>query len=113
MNWAAALQLALRALWRNKSRAALTALGVIIGVMFLIVVVSVVEGMDRYVRADFSCQVLSLFLNSGSDASQAAMAARMASPSGESSSATAPKSVTGKVLSGNAGSWIFSRIAGT
>ncbi|MBW3535523.1 MAG: ABC transporter permease, partial [Gemmatimonadetes bacterium] len=32
-------------------------LGVIIGVMFLIVVVSVVEGMDRYVTEDFSSKV--------------------------------------------------------
>ena len=31
MNWTTALQLALRALWRNKTRAMLTTLGVIIG----------------------------------------------------------------------------------
>jgi putative ABC transport system permease protein len=32
-------------------------LGVIIGVMFLIVVVSVVEGMDRYIKEDLSSQI--------------------------------------------------------
>jgi putative ABC transport system permease protein len=32
-------------------------LGVMIGVMFLLVVVSVVEGMDRYIREDFASQI--------------------------------------------------------
>ncbi|MDT8367697.1 MAG: ABC transporter permease [Longimicrobiales bacterium] len=31
--------------------------GIIVGVMFLIVVVSIVEGMDRYIREDFSAQI--------------------------------------------------------
>lgn len=35
-------------------------LGVIIGVMFLIVVVSVVEGMDRYIKEDFAGQIYGL-----------------------------------------------------
>ncbi len=35
-------------------------LGVIIGVMFLIVVVSVVEGMDRYIKEDFASQIYGL-----------------------------------------------------
>ena len=35
-------------------------LGVIIGVMFLLVVVSVIEGMDRYIREDFSSQIFGI-----------------------------------------------------
>jgi putative ABC transport system permease protein len=41
----------------EKLKSFFSLLGVIIGVMFLIVVVSVVEGMDRYIREDFSSQI--------------------------------------------------------
>jgi putative ABC transport system permease protein len=41
----------------QKLKSFFSLLGVIIGVMFLIVVVSVVEGMDRYIREDFSSQL--------------------------------------------------------
>jgi putative ABC transport system permease protein len=41
----------------QKLKSFFTLLGVIIGVMFLIVVVSVVEGMDRYIREDFASEV--------------------------------------------------------
>src|SRR5688572_3148244 len=34
--------------------------GVTIGVMFLLVVVSVVEGMDRYIREDFASQIFGI-----------------------------------------------------
>ncbi len=44
MSWSATLQLALRALWRNKARALLTTLGVIIGVASVIAMVAVGEG---------------------------------------------------------------------
>ncbi len=44
MPWYAALQLAMRALWRNKTRAMLTALGVIIGVGSVIAMVAIGEG---------------------------------------------------------------------
>jgi putative ABC transport system permease protein len=47
MSWGAALQLALRALWRNKTRAALTALGVIIGVASVIAMVSIGAGAKQ------------------------------------------------------------------
>ncbi|WP_455366847.1 ABC transporter permease [Kaarinaea lacus] len=47
MNWAAALQLALKALWRNKSRAMLTTLGVIIGVASVIAMVSIGAGAQK------------------------------------------------------------------
>ncbi|WP_455210451.1 ABC transporter permease [Kaarinaea lacus] len=47
MNWAAALQLALKALWRNKTRAMLTALGVIIGVASVITMVALGSGAQQ------------------------------------------------------------------
>jgi putative ABC transport system permease protein len=47
MNWIAALQLALKALWRNKTRAMLTALGVIIGVASVIAMVAIGSGAQR------------------------------------------------------------------
>jgi len=49
MSWGAALQLALRALWRNKTRAMLTTLGVVIGVASVIAMVSVGEGAQKRV----------------------------------------------------------------
>lgn len=47
MNWSAALQLALTALWRNKTRAMLTTLGVIIGVASVIAMVSIGAGAQQ------------------------------------------------------------------
>jgi len=49
MNWMAALQLALKALWRNKTRAMLTALGVIIGVASVIAMVGIGAGAKQRV----------------------------------------------------------------
>ena len=49
MNWIAALQLALKALWRNKTRAMLTALGVIIGVASVIAMVGIGAGAKQRV----------------------------------------------------------------
>jgi len=46
--------LALVQIRTEKLKSAFSLLGVVIGVMFLILVVSVVEGMDRYIREDFS-----------------------------------------------------------
>lgn len=51
MSWSAALQLALRALWRNKSRALLTALGVIIGVASVIAMVAIGSGAQKRIAA--------------------------------------------------------------
>jgi putative ABC transport system permease protein len=66
MNWAAALQLALRALWRNKSRAALTALGVIIGVASVIAMVSIGAGAQQRIAAQLeSMGTNSLMVRSG------------------------------------------------
>ncbi len=47
MPWSNALQLALRALWRNKTRATLTMLGVIIGVASVIAMVAVGTGAQQ------------------------------------------------------------------
>jgi putative ABC transport system permease protein len=47
MNWSAALHLAVKALWRNKSRAMLTTLGVIIGVASVIAMVAIGAGAQK------------------------------------------------------------------
>jgi putative ABC transport system permease protein len=49
--------LAMNQLWTQKLKSFFSLLGVILGVMFLLVVVTVVEGLDRYVREDFTSQV--------------------------------------------------------
>jgi putative ABC transport system permease protein len=49
--------LAFQQIRTQKLKSFFSVLGVILGVMFLIVVVTVVEGLDRYVREDFTAQV--------------------------------------------------------
>lgn len=49
--------LAMHQIRTQKLKSFFSLLGVILGVMFLIVVVTVVEGLDRYVREDFTAQV--------------------------------------------------------
>ena len=49
--------LAFQQIRTEKLKSLFSLLGVILGVMFLIVVVTVVEGLDRYVREDFTSQV--------------------------------------------------------
>src|SRR5690606_41761467 len=49
--------LALLQIRAQKLKSFFSLLGVILGVMFLIVVVTVVEGLDQYVREDFTSQV--------------------------------------------------------
>jgi len=51
MNWSAALLLALAALWRNKTRAMLTTLGVIIGVASVIAMVGIGAGAQQRIAA--------------------------------------------------------------
>ena len=60
MNLWEGITLAMTQIWSEKLKSFFSLLGVIIGVMFLIVVVSVVEGMDRYVREDFSSQIFGI-----------------------------------------------------
>ena len=52
--------LAMQQIRAEKLKSFFALLGVIIGVMFLLVVVSVVEGMDRYIREDFSSQIIGI-----------------------------------------------------
>jgi putative ABC transport system permease protein len=51
------VSLAFQQIRTEKLKSLFSLLGVIVGVMFLIVVVTVVEGLDRYVREDFTSQV--------------------------------------------------------
>ena len=56
MNVWEGVRLAMTQIRAQKLKSVFSVLGVIIGVMFLIVVVSVVEGMDRYVREDLASE---------------------------------------------------------
>lgn len=51
------VSLAFQQIRSEKMKSFFSLLGVILGVMFLIVVVTVVEGLDRYVREDFTSQI--------------------------------------------------------
>ena len=57
MQFAEGIRLALQQIWTEKLKSFFSLLGVIVGVMFLIVVVSIVEGLDRYIREDFASVV--------------------------------------------------------
>ena len=60
MNVWEGVALALNQIRTEKLKSFFSLLGVIIGVMFLIVVVSVVEGLDRYIKEDFASQIFGL-----------------------------------------------------
>jgi len=67
MSWSAALALALHALWRNKTRAMLTALGVIIGVASVIAMVAIGAGAQQRIAEQLeSMGTNSLVIRSGS-----------------------------------------------
>ena len=51
------VSLAFHQIRAEKLKSFFSLLGVIMGVMFLIIVVTVVEGLDRYVREDFTSQI--------------------------------------------------------
>jgi putative ABC transport system permease protein len=53
-----AIRLALTQIRVQKLKSFFTLLGVVIGVMFLIAVVSIVEGMSRYVEEDFAAKII-------------------------------------------------------
>ncbi len=53
-----ALRLALATIRAQKLKSGFTLLGVTIGVMFLIAVISIVEGMGKYVEEDFAARIL-------------------------------------------------------
>ena len=54
------IRLALQHIATEKLKSFFSVLGVVIGVMFLIVVVSVVEGIDRYMREDVASEIFGL-----------------------------------------------------
>ena len=54
MQFIEAIRLALQQIWTEKLKSFFSLLGVIVGVMFLIVVVSIVEGLDRYITEDLA-----------------------------------------------------------
>jgi putative ABC transport system permease protein len=55
------IAIALRALWANKLRSALTVLCVVISIMSIIAVVSIVDGMDFYVKDKIASQGSNVF----------------------------------------------------
>ncbi len=60
MNVFDSIVLALRTVWAQKLKSFFTLLGVIVGVTFLIAVVAVVEGMNRYVQEDFAGSIFGI-----------------------------------------------------
>ncbi len=58
MHFLEAVRLALSQIRVQKLKSFFTLLGVVIGVMFLIAVVSIVEGMSRYVEEDFAAKII-------------------------------------------------------
>ena len=54
MQFVEGIRLALQQIWTEKLKSFFSLLGVIVGVMFLIVVVSIVEGLDRYITEDLA-----------------------------------------------------------
>ena len=58
MQFYEAVRLALSQIRVQKLKSFFTLLGVVIGVMFLIAVVSIVEGMSRYVEEDFAAKII-------------------------------------------------------
>ncbi|MFV1986285.1 MAG: ABC transporter permease, partial [Gemmatimonadota bacterium] len=48
------IRLALQQIWAQKLKSFFSLVGVIIGITFLIAVITIVEGMNTYVREDFA-----------------------------------------------------------
>lgn len=60
MSWLEALRLALAQIRAQKLKSFFAVLGVIIGVMFLMTVISVVEGINEYIEQDFATTVFGI-----------------------------------------------------
>ncbi len=60
MHFLEGVRLALQQIRQEKLKSGFSLLGVIIGVIFLIIVVSVVEGMDRYITEDLSEEIFGI-----------------------------------------------------
>src|SRR4028119_2448662 len=58
MHFAEAVDIALTQIRLNKLKSFFTLLGVMIGVMFLIAVISIVEGMSKYMEEDFAGKLI-------------------------------------------------------
>ena len=58
MHFYESIRLALAQIRVQKLKSFFTLLGVMIGVMFLIAVVSIVEGMSRYMTDEFAARIL-------------------------------------------------------
>ena len=54
MHFLEGIRLALQQIVAHKLKSFFSLIGVIIGIMFLIAVITIVEGMNRYVRDDFA-----------------------------------------------------------
>jgi putative ABC transport system permease protein len=52
-----ALRTALEMIWAHKLRAFFTILGTVVGVTFLIAVITLIQGMDRYMKDEFAGQI--------------------------------------------------------
>ena len=69
VNWGESFSMSMASLWANKLRSFLTLLGIVIGVLTIITVVSVIQGLNRYVYTkmsfhganDFSVTKFSMF----------------------------------------------------
>ncbi len=58
MGVAEAVRVALSSIWAHKLRAFFTVLGTVVGVTFLIAVITLIEGMNGYMREDFAGQIV-------------------------------------------------------
>jgi putative ABC transport system permease protein len=54
------LRLALSQIWAHKLKSFFSLVGVIIGITFLIAVITIIEGMNRYVREDFAGSIFGI-----------------------------------------------------
>ncbi len=58
MPFGEAIRLALRVIWSQKMKSSFSVIGVFVGVTFLIAVVSIIEGMNRYMTDQFAGSIL-------------------------------------------------------
>lgn len=58
MGVAEAVRVALSSIWAHKLRAFFTVLGTVVGVTFLIAVITLIEGMNGYMKEDFAGQIV-------------------------------------------------------
>lgn len=115
MNAFAALQLAVRALWRNKMRALLTALGVIIGVAAVITMVAIGAGAQQRIASQLdSMGTNNLTIRAGSSSQGGVRTGAGTAPTLMLADAEALRELTGIVaISPSARSSVQARFRGT